>query len=168
MHALQLPLGCLIRVIQLLWIEENFDQVLGIQSQIFIAPSMQWWHALCSAREAGKKCAYVVYRRLSVSGTIDIFHRLQCGPPCRCRSTGRWRWLAFLVMKQRALLCSSFVEWPIYHGHSKWAFHAHVVKAVQDSKQYHIFRHEDVLGIYKIPSRYLTCNEFEAVCDVLL
>jgi hypothetical protein len=166
--VLQLPIVCLKRVIQLLWIVEGIDQCIGIESKIFIAPSMQWWHALCLARKAGKKCAYVVYRRLSVSCTIDVFHRLQCGPPCRCRSTWRWRWLAFLVMKNRTLLCSSFVEWPIYHGQSKWAFHVYVVKAVRDAIPYHVFRYEDLLGIYKIPSRYLTFNEFEAVCDVLL
>ena len=71
-------------------------------------------------------------------------------------------------MKRRELLSCSFVEWPIYHGQSRWAFHAQVVQAVRDVNQYPVFRYKDDVGIYKTPSRDFSFNEFEALCDVFL
>ena len=164
----QLPVECLMRVIQLLVIVEDIEQCVGIESQIFIALSTQWWHALHLTWKAGRSSAKFVYDRVSARGTIDIFHRLRCGPPCRCRIPLRWRWLAFRVMKNRLLLCSSSVELPIYNERSKGFFNAYLAEAVFDAKQYPVFRYEDILGIYKTPSRYLCFNEFEAVCDLLL
>ena len=165
------PTCCLVKILQLLWIQERMEKDMGMEEVIFWMPDRHWWEALQLVHKAGKESAYILYRCVTAQGKINVFYHLQYSLQCRrfMAFTLKWRWLAYRVCQKRGLVCnSSYVLWPRYQGQPGIRYHRLVMQAVQDASQYPIFRYEDVLGLYCMPHRPVYFNEFEAFCDVIL
>ena len=79
----------------------------------------------------------------------------------------KWRWLAFRSCSSRDICMNSYIQWPrlMSSGHKldlmlRTAIHQHIASA--------IVRYKDELQIYRMPTRCLAFNEWEAFWDVIL